>query len=621
MAWYTDIKNWVNHPEVEKRWSGSILKGNDKVCERICDLIEQHNQNNGKICVIALDGFIGVEWSSVVDKTKEKLSKRNLEIETIDMNFLFKPMNLIEDFTKPYLTDDPSFGYVCEKGRLKHLFDSIKIKELKKRIRSIKRKKPLDSRLSAVICYGIGAAVADLKPLYDLIFYFDVTRITIMDRMGENKLIPLGASKPANISWKLLYYVYYPILNKHKDYVLSHMDWYVDSNDPDELKLIPNKAYRSIISTLVKYPLKFVRILMPGRWGGHRLRKYFNVPELSNCAWDLEVSSMDSSLVVDVGRDINIEIPFWNLYSQFPIEVVGSYCHKKYPGNFPIEAELEDGYFIKPVSHERSAMPIHLHPNTNYIKKKFNEQIGRYEAYYIVEAYEGASVMLGFREDANLEEFRKKIIESEEKKVKFDWSRYVKTWSVKSGDLVLIPPGTVHGSCGNLLELEMDVQNSKQSIEYSFFIYDYLRNTWDDVKKSMNGRPAKLQIKHGFNQIKWNRREKWVKNNLFPSTNIIRSGSDWSEEQFVSLPKMPYYIERLNFKNRIKTDTLGRFFHFLCLVKGERALIRSIEHPERQIKLNYIQCTVIPACFGKYECINIGKEPCSLARQRWKKES
>ena len=530
-------------------------------------------------------------------------------------------MNLIEDFTKPYLTDDPSFGYVCEKGRLKHLFDSIKIKELKKRIRSIKRKKPLDSRLSAVICYGIGAAVADLKPLYDLIFYFDVTRITIMDRMGENKLIPLGASKPANISWKLLYYVYYPILNKHKDYVLSHMDWYVDSNDPDELKLIPNKAYRSIISTLVKYPLKFVRILMPGPWGGYRLGKYFNVPELSNCAWDLEVSSMDSSLAIDVGRGIIIEIPFWDLYSQFPIEVVGPYCYKKYPGNFPIEAELEDGYFDEPVSHERSAMPIHLHPDTNYIKKKFNEQIGRYEAYYIVEAYEGASVMLGFREDANLEEFRKKIIESEEKKVKFDWSRYVKTWSVKSGDLVLIPPGTVHGSCGNLLELEMDVQNSKQSIEYSFFIYDYLRNTWDDVKKSMNGRPAKLQIKHGFNQIKWNRREKWVKNNLFPSTNIIRSGSDWSEEQFVSLPKMPYYIERLNFKNRIKTDTLGRFFHFLCLVKGERALIRSIEHPERQIKLNYIQCTVIPACFGKYECINIGKEPCSLARQRWKKES
>ncbi|MHB8278205.1 MAG: class I mannose-6-phosphate isomerase [Candidatus Humimicrobiaceae bacterium] len=619
MGWYINKKGLVNQPLIEKSMSDSILKGNDKVFEKICDLIEQHNQNSKKICVIALDGFIGVEWRSIVNKVEEILNKRNLEVETIDMNFLFKPIIWIDNFVKPYVTNDPSFGYVCKKGRLKHLFDYIKTRELKKKINSIKRNIKMNPRLSAVLCYGIGAAIADLKSLYDLIFYFDVSRITIMDKMNKNELIPLGALKPTYVSWKLLYYVYFPILIKHKDFVLNRMDWYLDCNDIDELKLIPNKTYKSIISTLIKYPLKFVRVLMPGSWGGYKLGKYFNVPELSNCAWDLEVSNVDSSLVVDVGNDITIEISFWNLYSQFPIEVVGSYCHKKYPGSFPIQVALEDGYFEKPVPHKRSAMPIHLHPNTNYIKRKFNEQIGRYEVYYIVEAYEGASVMLGFREDADLEEFKKEIIEAEENKIEFDWSKYVKTWPVKEGDLVLIPPNTVHGSCGNLLELEMDTHPSKQATEYSFFLYDYLRNTWDDDKKSMSGKPVKLHLKHGFEQINWNQRESWVKKNLFPKTNVKRSGKSWSEEQFISLSGYPYYIERLNFENRFETDTLGKFFHFLCLTKGERVLIKSIKNPEKKIELKYIQCTVIPASFGKYECINIGKEPCSLMRQRWKK--
>lgn len=165
----------------------------------------------------------------------------------------------------------------------------------------------------------------------------------------------------------------------------------------------------------------------------------------------------------------------------------------------------------------------------------------------------------------------------------------------------------------------MDTHPSKQATEYSFFLYDYLRNTWNDDKKSMSGKPIKLHLKHGFEQISWDRRENWVERNLFPKTEVIRNGKGWSEEQFILLSGYPYCIERLNFENRIETDTHAKFFHFLCLTKGERVLIKSIENPERRIELKYIQCTVIPASFGKYECINIGKKPCSLMRQRWKK--
>lgn len=83
---------------------------------------------------------------------------------------------------------------------------------------------------------------------------------------------------------------------------------------------------------------------------------------------------------------------------------------------------------------------------------------------------------------------------------------------------------------------------------------------------------------------------------------------------------MPYNIGQLNFEKRIEHDTKERFFQYLCLSKGDRAMIRSIKHPERKIELEYLQSTIIPAGFGKYEAINIGKsKKYTLVMQYWKR--
>ena len=83
---------------------------------------------------------------------------------------------------------------------------------------------------------------------------------------------------------------------------------------------------------------------------------------------------------------------------------------------------------------------------------------------------------------------------------------------------------------------------------------------------------------------------------------------------------MPYNIGQLNFEKSILHDTKGRFFHYLCLSKGDRARIRSVKNPEIEIELEYLQSTVIPAGFGKYECENIGKaKSATLVMQYWKR--
>jgi len=618
MPWYT-LVDGVNNPNIPKEWSNSVIKGNGEVCRFICDLIIKHFKNHNRIFVLALDGFLGTRLESVSDKVTELLSDQGLSIEKVNINTLFKSPDFIDKYVQLYVTDDPSFGIACNKGKLKDLMDLTSIIDLRQRIQKIKKTKPSKDKPTVIICYGIGSAISNLRALYDSIFYFDLSRELLIRRMEAKEVIPLGGTEPGDIFWKQLYYVDYPILNKHKKSVFKHMNWYVDDNDANQPKLMARQVYDGVVSTLVKYPLRFKRIFMPGPWGGFKFRDHFKMPELTNCAWNIEVSGGDSSLVIDIGIDSYIEIPFHNLYMQYPVEVVGPYCHKKYPGLFPIQVGIDDGYFPEPVPHERRAMPIHLHPDTNYVKKNFNEPLGRYEVYYIVEAYEGANTMHGFYEDADLEEFKRKVIESEKTGKPFNWEKYVKCWPSKAGELYLMPAGTAHGTGGNQMILEMDTCPSIVGTEYSFFLYDYRRHTWDDKKKSFSGKITNLQIKHGIKQCRFNRRERWVADNIRPKAKVVESGEGWNLERFDSYHPMPYHIERLNFDKKIETNTRGKFFHFLCLTKGEKALIRSKKYPERQIELKYIQTTVIPACFGEYECINLGKKSCTITRQRWKR--
>lgn len=147
--------------------------------------------------------------------------------------------------------------------------------------------------------------------------------------------------------------------------------------------------------------------------------------------------------------------------------------------------------------------------------------------------------MHGSCQNFDVKEFKQTVLDSDQKGVKFDWTKYVKEWPSKAVDLHLIPAGTVHGTGGNQLILEMDTCPSIVGTEYSFFLYGFLRPTWDESTRAMTGKKMKLHIKHGFRQCRWNRKEKWVVGNLKPNPRVLREGDGWSEKQFNSYRTMP----------------------------------------------------------------------------------
>jgi len=601
-----------------------IITGENSVFNHILSSIDKINREKRRPAVIAFDGFLGVDFDYLTEKLKATAATLG-RIELQNVISCYKPQSWIEEKAALYLTDDPSFGKVNNDTVLGHIFDPQKLETLRTTLKEYKKKRPepmqgaAKKETSAIVVFGIGAAYQRISPLCDLVFYFDLTREHLLKAMWHDQVAPLGAKNPAPIWWKTLYYFYYPMLIKQKKSVLEKMDYYIDANMPPEIKLIPRKQYRWVLDAVTRYPVKCKRIFMPGTWGGYFFKEYMNMPELPVACWNVDFSGMDSNILIDIGNDKYIEMQLWNLYSAFPVEIVGEYCHKKYPGNFPIQVGIDDGYFPEPVSHERRAMPVHLHPDTKYVKENFNESLGRYEVYYIARAYEGANTMLGLKEGVDEEEFKKKIIESEKSGKPFDWSSYVKQWNSREGDLQLIPAGTIHGTGGNQMILEMDTCPSICGTEYSFFVYDFCRNTWNYDKNDFSGSPVKLQVHHGLNQARWYRKGKWVENKLLATPRTIREGDRWKEERFDTHAHMPYLIERLTYETAADADTENRFFHCIYLTRGERTKIVSADNPNRSVELECFQGVLVPASFGKYHCINLGDGPCTVVRMRWKR--
>ncbi len=594
MPLYEYRKNAVNFLKVPAEWKSSIVTGGSEVADFIVARIAERQKEKAGIRA-AFEGWYGVDWPRIMDAVKSAAGRAGLRVTFCQAASLARSADEIAAYGKTFETDDPSFGWVNAGGTIEDVFDAKRVRDFREEL----TKKP---STGAVIVMGPGADMPALDDLYDLRFYFDFTMQPMLWQMWDGTLVPFGRTQPdPGYSWKRYYYCDFYLLYRQKKYAFPRMDYYVDSVLADNLKLVPREHYDGIIDTLVKYPIKQVKIMQPGPWGGQRHRALWEVPGLECNAWN-ELAGIELSVLIDVGARETLNIPAQN-FMQRPTEIVGEYIHRTYPGLMPLQVWLDDGYFPTPVPFENSSMPVHDHPDTDYVRRHFNEPLGRYETYYIVEAYKGATTWMGFKEEADLEEWERLTRESNNQKPIPHWQDFIKRWDTVVGDLFLIPPGTSHGHGGNQMILEMDTGPSVAGTEYSFFTFDYARPTWDDTTKSMTGKRMRMHLDHSFANNRW-RREEYVRRHL-RARPVVQSGDgETRKDQYTTLGEMPFHIERLFFTHGVENDTEGKYMHIATLAEGEEVTVRSVEHPERQTKIERLQAAIIPAGMGKHEYIN-----------------
>ena len=601
MPVYESIKNADNKIVISAKNRDSVTFGWEKVVDKIASLVDSTDKN------IALDGWYGIDFAKIANAVADKLKAKGLRVELFNAADLYKSREDIIAYNAPYVTEDPGFGKVNKAGVIEDIMCAKAIADLKAKLASS----------VVVIAYGEGACIKELADLYAVKCYVDNTHQKVQWDMWEGRLNTFGCKTPTkDYNWKEYNYSDYYMLKRQKDFMYGAMDFYVENYFENDLVLVPRVAYDEIMQTLVKYPIHEVKIFSPGPWGAYRyLDMDYQVEGLANNAWN-KIAGPELRILIDFGGERSISMPMLNAM-QYGKELVGELIDSKYPGLFPLDIWLDDGWHPTPQPAERISMPMHIHPSSKYVADHFDEPLGRYETYYIAEAYEGANTWMGFHDGADIEEWERLCEESQNIKPIENWKDFIANWSSKEGDLYLIPPGTMHGHGGNQMVLEMDTNPSINGTEYSFFEYDFARPSWDDNAKTMTGKPLKMHLEHGRNMEK-TRRASWVKDNLLSTPNVVKWTKDYFIDRYKTTPVMPYHVERIHFEKVGEFSTEGKFMNMLTLTVGSKVTVRSKANPELFAICDKFQTLVVPASFGDYEIINEegGRATCVI--QRWK---
>ena len=120
----------------------------------------------------------------------------------------------------------------------------------------------------------------------------------------------------------------------------------------------------------------------------------------------------------------------------------------------------------------KDTLSVQVHPDDVFSKKHENDN-GKTECWYILEADEDSSLVCGIKDGHNKSSFAE-VIE------KGEIEEHLKKVSVKPGDMIYIPSGTVHAISGGLKLIEV-----QQSSDVTYRIYDWGRDREVHIEKSL----------------------------------------------------------------------------------------------------------------------------------------
>ena len=214
------------------------------------------------------------------------------------------------------------------------------------------------------------------------------------------------------------------------------------------------------------YPIKFENLYYDKVWGGRDLESFRNNLPDGNIgeSWDIACHPNGTGVVANgkfKGTTLN------ELINNYNEEIFGKGIKK---GEFPLLVKLIN-------SNEN--LSVQVHPNDEYAKRVENS-FGKTEAWYVVDAKEGAELIVGTN-GCTKEQFEEAIRNNTVE----DCLNRIK---VKKGDAFLINSGLVHAICSGLVIAEI-----QQNSDITYRVYDYGRPREIHVEKSLEVIDFKLK--------------------------------------------------------------------------------------------------------------------------------
>lgn len=207
------------------------------------------------------------------------------------------------------------------------------------------------------------------------------------------------------------------------------------------------------------YPIKFENLYYERIWGGKHLEKFRdNIPKGKiGESWDIACHKNGTGKVENGELKGKIFDEIIEIYGE---KLIGKAVDKK---EFPLLIKLITA---------ADKLSVQVHPNDEYANR-VEKDSGKTEAWYVVDAEEGASLIVGTK-DCNKELFKKAIENG-------SLDEYLNKIPVKKGDFFYVQSGLVHAICEGVLIAEI-----QQNSDTTYRVYDYNRGREIHVEKALD---------------------------------------------------------------------------------------------------------------------------------------
>lgn len=222
------------------------------------------------------------------------------------------------------------------------------------------------------------------------------------------------------------------------------------------------------------YPFLFEPIFKDRIWGGNKLKTLLskNIPnDTTGESWELSSVEGDISIVKNgflKGKSL------LELLEEYPIAILGEKVHEQFGNQFPLLFKFLDA---------SEDLSIQLHPNDTLAKKRHNS-FGKTEMWYVMQADEGAKLIVGFKEDSSPEDYlyhlgNKTLVS------------ILNEIPVKKGDVFFLETGTVHAIGAGTVIAEI-----QQTSDITYRLYDFDR-------KDAQGKTRELHVDMALEAINY----------------------------------------------------------------------------------------------------------------------
>ncbi|MFF0305267.1 class I mannose-6-phosphate isomerase [Streptomyces sp. NPDC004562] len=530
--------------------------------------------------VLAVDGPAALDWQALTDGLTRALRSADRAVDLVDVRAHYAPNAGARMAAQPVPADDPFFTPLSQ-ADVRDLFDSFPQPE-----------RP--SQDGVVMVYGPGASLCEP----DVLWYADLPKRYAEAAVSNgDPTVGVNLGQPGEPGDLVrLFYTDWPVLDRHRDAIAHRVDRWIDTQDTDSPASLAGAALRSTLAHLARGPVRTRPYFNSTPWGGQWAAGELGfTPQAGNTALGYELIAPEAGVLVGEKDGAQVEIPFQLLCAEHPEAMLGDDVHRRFGTSFPIRFDYLD-------TMGGGNLSLHLHPREQYMRDVFGWPYTQHETYYVTASEDGAEVLLGLTENADVDTMRRQVEDAIGQGTAMPVRDHVQAHPATVGQLFMIPAGTPHASGAGNLVLEV----SATPYLYSLRFYDWLR-------KDSSGASRPLPYEHGFANLDTARRGEDVRKDLIQHPRTLRSGEGWHEEVIGELPEMFYAVHRLVLTRNASApdDTAGRF-HILNVAAGEGAVIET--HDGRTHSLAFAETITIPAAVGPYRLRAVGGDEVRIVK-------